>query len=177
MQSFDGRETPILKTLAFVIGSIIEAERTGAPPADPMNFRAGMALIEIVIHATGWFAIVRDPAHRIVIERSARGCSKTASPYVLTMKAPIVDWCRASAFGTPVAPDLMPTPEADPPQSGRPYAPIVPASFYVNAFACRKASISLRARVAIERAARLARRALRESAANVASDMALAVAP
>jgi hypothetical protein len=125
MQSFTG-ETVILATLAYSIGRAVEGELK-APPlelwTDSVYFRVGMALIETVVNATGFFLVgYGSPDHRQAwCRRSLRRSSRRhyGPPLVLMMQPTVTDWfgCAVAATlcGTAPAentPDLMPASES-----------------------------------------------------------------
>ncbi len=124
MQSLTG-ETVILATLAYSIGRAVEGELK-APPKEPwsdsIQFRVGMAIIETVVNATGWFVVgFGSPDHRQAwrSSRLRRSLRHFGSPLVLMMQPTVTDWFGSEVAATlcgeaPAAntPDLMPASEA-----------------------------------------------------------------
>ena len=124
MRSFTG-ETVILAKLAYSIGRAVEGELK-APPKAPwsasVQFRVGMALIEVVVNATGFFLVgYGSPDHRQAwCRRSLRRSSRRhyGPPLVLMMQPTVTDWFGSAVAATlsgeaPAAnvPDLIPTSE------------------------------------------------------------------
>jgi hypothetical protein len=127
MRSFTG-ETVILARLACRIGRAVEGELKARPPepwTDATHFRVGMALIEVVVNATEWFAVG--------VGSHDRSRQRYSPPLVLAMQPTVAEWfgneTAASLSGeAPAAntPDLMPASGA---MAG---SRIVSPSFYRN---------------------------------------------